>query len=132
MFQKFKKVFSFKVSKITDDQKNSDLISQINDILNIDDLDNLLTLPESSLLLLNVYHRSFIIFLNNMLQKSVQLNIISVNVHEYFKGNRENIRNHFERIIPIVEKNELNIKIKEELTEIVNMISFLDGLRNGK
>jgi len=132
MLQRIKKVFKIKNKKIIDNQKNSDLIIQINDVLNIDNLDELLVLPESSLLLLNVYHRTFNVFLNNLLQRRVQLSIISVNVYEYFKGNTNNIRNHFERILPLLETNEINIKIKEELNEIINMITFLNRLRNGK
>lgn len=111
---------------IKSEVKNQELIEKISDIIYMSNLNDILFSPSSKLYILNVYNDSFDDFLNNILINNSR-DIIAVNINSYFK-NKDNIQYTLKRIIPLLEKSDLNIKVQYELNEIIEAINFLKSL----
>jgi hypothetical protein len=130
MFKHIKKLFH-NSEKIVDGMTDMDLVASLKSLLDIEDLEVIISNPEAKLYLLSVYHPSFNELLSNILTKPTNSFLISVNVYSYFRD-INNLKNSIERLIPIVESNEISFKIQEELTEIVNSFLYLKELLDGK
>jgi len=131
MLNKLKKLFFTK--KIITESKNKELIDKISEIAYFENLEKILSDPIFKLLILNVYYTSFEELLFNLLSKESNIEISSINIKYYFKGIKD-INYKFKRIIPILENNELNTKVKSDLLELIYSIKYFIELekKNGK
>lgn len=124
MLEIFKKLFSSEKKIVTTTSKNQLLIEKVQTLAYNDSLQEIINIPENKILILNVYYVSFNDLLFNIINKVDERQIASVNVFSYFKTT-EDINYCLKRIIPILEQNDVNIKIKHDLEELINSIEFL-------
>lgn len=123
----FKKLFSSekKTTQIT--SKNQDLIEKVQTLAFDDNFINIINEPHNKLLIMNVYYVSFEDLLFNLVNKVDERQIASVNIYSYFKTT-EDVNYCLKRIIPIIQDNDINMKLKHDLEELVNTIEFLVNL----
>lgn len=76
---------------------------------------------------MNVYYVSFEDLLFNLVSKVDERQIAAVNIYGYFKTT-EDVNYSLKRIIPILQENVINMKLKHDLEELVNTIEFLVNL----
>jgi hypothetical protein len=92
-------------------------------------LHELLNVPENKILILNVYYVTFENLLFNIVNKVDERQIASVNLYSYFNETKD-VNYALKRIIPILEKNDINIKVKHDLEELINSIEFLTNIED--
>lgn len=131
MLEIFKKFFSSKKKTIQVTSKNHEIVEKVQILAYNEYLSELIKEPQNKILILNVYYVSFEDLLFNIINKVDERQIASVNVFSYFK-NTENINYSFKRIIPIIQENDINIKVKHDLEELVNSIEFLTQIGEKK
>jgi hypothetical protein len=123
MFKKLIKLFT--TTKVSDiELKNKDLVDKIYDIINIENLEDVLFSPVNKIFILNVYNNNFDDFLSNILSKYSERSLISVNIFSYFTD-KENIQYKLKRCIPILEQNNIDLRIAYEFNEILDTITYL-------
>ena len=126
MLELLKKFFS-KTEKTPVVSNNQDLIEKLSELQYEANLFRILNQPENKLLVLNVYHISFNSLLSSILNKQAERQLASVNVFSYFQD-VDDINYAFKRIIPLVEENNINIKVIHDLNEIYEAVKFLKNL----
>lgn len=126
MLELLKKFFS-KTEKTPVVSNNQDLIEKLSELQYEENLFGILNKPENKLLVLNVYHISFNSLLSSILNKQAERQLASVNVFSYFQD-VDDINYAFKRIIPLVEENNINIKVIHDLNEIYDAVKFLKNL----
>lgn len=124
MFEKIKKFFS--IDKIMPVKiYNEDIVYRLYSITQYENLNAFLTDTVNRLYILNVYHSSFNDLLSNLVSKVTnQPSMSGVNIYSYFNGINDP-RLVLEKIIPILEKNNINMRVKYDLTELIECIEFL-------
>lgn len=120
----FKKLFSSEKKIETTTSKNQLLIEKVQTLAYNDNLHELINVPENKILILNVYYVTFENLLFNIVNKVDERQIASVNLYSYFNETKD-VNYALKRIIPILEKNDINIKVKHDLEELINSIEFL-------
>jgi hypothetical protein len=120
----FKKLFSSEKKIETTTSKNQLLIEKVQILAYNENLHELLNVPENKILILNVYYVTFENLLFNIVNKVDERQITSVNLYSYFNETKD-VNYALKRIIPILEKNDINIKVKHDLEELINSIEFL-------
>lgn len=123
----FKKFFSSKKKTTQVTSKNQELIEKIQVLAYNEQLSNLIKEPQNKILILNVYYVSFEDLLFNIVNKLDERQIAAVNVFSYFK-NTKDVNYSLKRIITILQENDINIKVKHDLEELVNSIEFLTNI----
>lgn len=126
MLELLKKFFP-KTEKTPVVSNNQDLIEKLSELQYEANLFRILNQPENKLLVLNVYHISFNSLLSSILNKQAERQLASVNVFSYFQD-VDDINYAFKRIIPLVEENNINIKVIHDLNEIYDAVKFLKSL----
>ena len=126
MLDLLKKFFS-KKEKTPVISNNQELIEKLYELQYEQNLIEILNKPENKILLLNVYYVTFNDLLLNILIKQDERQISSVNTYSYFKD-VEDINYAIKRIIPLIEKNNINVKIIHDLNEIFDSVKFLKTL----
>lgn len=129
MLTLLKKLFSNKEKAPQVVSNNHELIEKLSELQYEEKLVDLFNRPENKLLLLNVYYSSFNDLLLNLINKTDDRQISSVNVYSYYKDT-EDVNYSFKRIIPIVESNNINAKIVHDLNEIFDSVKFLKTLED--
>lgn len=127
MFGILKKLFPAKKETTPVISKNQELIEKLYILAHDDRLAEIIKQPHNKILLLNVYYDSLDDLLINIVSKADERQIASVNVFSYFKG-IDDINYVFKRIIPIVENNNINIKVLHDFSEIFDSIEFLRSI----
>ena len=125
----FKKLFSSEKKIETTTSKNQLLIEKVQTLAYNENLHELLNVPENKILILNVYYVSFENLLFNIVNKVDERQIASVNLYSYFNETKD-VNYALKRIIPILEKNDINIKVKHDLEELINSIEFLTNIED--
>lgn len=125
----FKKLFSSEKKIETTTSKNQLLIEKVQTLAYNDNLHELLNVPENKILILNVYYVTFENLLFNIVNKVDERQIASVNLYSYFNETKD-VNYALKRIIPILEKNDINIKVKHDLEELINSIEFLTNIED--
>ena len=123
----FKKFFSSEKKTTQSTSKNQILIEKVQTLAYNENLHELLNVPENKIMIVNVYYTSFEDLLFNLINKIDERQIASVNIFSYFKMT-EDINYCLKRIIPILTENDINMKIKYDLEELVNTIEFLSNI----
>lgn len=123
----FKKLFSSEKKTTQSTSKNQILIEKVQTLAYNENLHELLNVPENKIMIVNVYYTSFEDLLFNLINKIDERQIASVNIFSYFKMT-EDINYCLKRIIPILTENDINMKIKYDLEELVNTIEFLSNI----
>ena len=126
MLELLKKFFS-KTEKTPVVSNNQDLIEKLSELQYEANLFRILNQPENKLLVLNVYHIPFNSLLSSILNKQAERQLASVNVFSYFQD-VDDINYAFKRIIPVVEENNINMKVIHDLNEIYDAVKFLKSL----
>ena len=114
----FKKLFSSEKKIETTTSKNQLLIEKVQTLAYNENLHELLNVPENKILILNVYYVTFENLLFNIVNKVDERQIASVNLYSYFNETKD-VNYALKRIIPILEKNDINIKVKHDLEELI-------------
>ena len=127
MLELFKKLFSSEKKPTQTTSKNQDLIEKVQTLAFTDDLVDIINQPHNKLLIMNVYYVSFEDLLFNLVSKVDERQIAAVNIYGYFKTT-EDVNYSLKRIIPILQENDINMKLKHDLEELVNTIEFLVNL----
>ncbi len=125
----FKKLFSSEKKIETTTSKNQLLIEKVQTLAYNDNLHELINVPENKILILNVYYVTFENLLFNIVNKVDERQIASVNLYSYFNETKD-VNYALKRIIPILEKNDINIKVKHDLEELINSIEFLTNIED--
>ena len=125
----FKKLFSSERKIETTTSKNQLLIEKVQTLAYNENLHELLNVPENKILILNVYYVTFENLLFNIVNKVDERQIASVNLYSYFNETKD-VNYALKRIIPILEKNDINIKVKHDLEELINSIEFLTNIED--
>ena len=125
----FKKLFSSEKKIETTTSKNQLLIEKVQILAYNENLHELLNVPENKILILNVYYVTFENLLFNIVNKVDERQIASVNLYSYFNETKD-VNYALKRIIPILEKNDINIKVKHDLEELINSIEFLTNIED--
>ena len=125
----FKKLFSSEKKIETTTSKNQLLIEKVQTLAYNENLRELLNVPENKILILNVYYVTFENLLFNIVNKVDERQIASVNLYSYFNETKD-VNYALKRIIPILEKNDINIKVKHDLEELINSIEFLTNIED--
>ncbi len=125
----FKKLFSSEKKIETTTSKNQLLIEKVQTLAYNENLHELLNVPENKILILNVYYVTFENLLFNIVNKVDERQIASVNLYSYFNETKD-VNYALKRIIPILEKNDINIKVKHDLEELINSIEFLTNIED--
>lgn len=127
MFGILKKLFPPKKETAPVVPNNQELIEKLYELQYDQNLIEIINRPENKILLLNVYYTTFNDVLLNILSKADERSIASVNLFSFFKD-VEDINYTIKRLIPIIEKNNINIKIIHDLSEVIDSIKFLKNL----
>lgn len=127
MLELFKKLFSSEKKTTQTTSKNQELIEKVQTLAFTDNLVDIINEPHNKLLIMNVYYVSFEDLLFNLVSKVDERQIAAVNIYGYFKTT-EDINYSLKRIVPILQENDINIKLKHDLEELVNTIEFLVNL----
>ena len=125
----FKKLFSSEKKIETTTSKNQLLIEKVQTLAYNENLHELLNVPENKILILNVYYVTFENLLFNIVNKVDERQIASVNLYSYFNETKD-VNYALKRIIPILEKNDINIKVKHDLEELINSSEFLTNIED--
>lgn len=125
----FKKLFSSEKKIETTTSKNQLLIEKVQTLAYNENLHELINVPENKILILNVYYVTFENLLFNIVNKVDERQIASVNLYSYFNETKD-VNYALKRIIPILEKNDINIKVKHDLEELINSIEFLTNIED--
>ena len=129
MLEIFKKFFSSEKKTTQVTSKNQELIEKVQTLAYNDNLHELINVPENKILILNVYYVTFENLLFNIVNKVDERQIASVNLYSYFNETKD-VNYALRRIIPILEKNDINIKVKHDLEELINSIEFLTNIED--
>lgn len=124
---KLLKEFFYNNKKIPVISNNQELIEKLYELQYEENLIQIFNQPENKILLLNMYYVTFNDLLLNIINKQDERQISSVNIFSYFKDIND-VNYTIKRIIPIVENNEINIKIIHDLNELFDSVKFLKCL----
>ncbi len=127
MFGILKKLFTSKIETAPVISNNHDLIEKLYNLIYDDNLVLRINKPESKILLLNVYYLTFGDLLLNIVSKTSERQIASVNFFSYFRD-IDDLKYTLKRIIPILESTTVNVKIVHDLNEIIDSLDFLKSI----
>lgn len=127
MFGILKKLFTSKKETAPVISNNQELIEKLYNLIYDDNLVLRINKPESKILLLNVYYLTFGDLLLNIVSKTSERQIASVNFFSYFRD-VDDLKYTLKRIIPILESTTVNVKIVHDLNEIIDSLDFLKSI----
>ncbi|NTW91807.1 MAG: hypothetical protein HGA35_07765 [Erysipelotrichaceae bacterium] len=127
MFGILKKLFTSKKETAPVISNNQELIEKLYNLIYDDNLVLRINKPESKILLLNVYYLTFGDLLLNIVSKTSERQIASVNFFSYFRD-IDDLKYTLKRIIPILESTTVNVKIVHDLNEIIDSLDFLKSI----
>lgn len=124
MFGILKKLFAGKEETAQVVSNNQELIEKLYNLTHDEKLTEIINRPHNKILIMNVYYVSFNDLLFNIISKTDERQIASVNVFSYFKD-IDDLNYTIKRIIPILESSVVNIKVIHDLNELYDSIEFL-------
>ncbi len=119
-----KKLFAGKEETAKVVSNNQELIEKLYNLTHDQMLTEIINKPHNKILIMNVYYVSFNDLLFNIISKTDERQIASVNVFSYFKD-IDDLNYTIKRIIPILESSVVNIKVIHDLNELYDSIEFL-------